>query len=123
MIGNRMRELRKNKKLSQEELGEKLGVGKTTISQYESETRKPDSDMLLRISKFFEVSVDFLLGRTNDPQIKPKDDQPEHDYHFFDAHGVQFIARSKENLTPQAYKKMQELAQKARELFEDEDSD
>lgn len=65
MIGKRLRLLRVEKELTQEELGKILGVGKTTISQYESETRKPDADMLRRIAEFFDVSVDYLLGLTD----------------------------------------------------------
>jgi len=49
MVGKRLRLLRVEKDLTQEELGKILGVGKTTISQYENETRKPDAEML----KFF----------------------------------------------------------------------
>lgn len=62
MIGKRLRLLRTERKITQEELGKVLGVGKTTISQYESETRKPDAEMLRRIAEYFNVSVDYLLG-------------------------------------------------------------
>lgn len=66
MVGKRLRLLRTERKLTQEELGKVLGVGKTTISQYESEVRKPDADMLKRIAQFFDVSVDYLLGLTEE---------------------------------------------------------
>jgi len=71
MIGSRLRELRTEKDLTQAELGKVLGVGKTTISQYESETRKPDGDMLCRISNFFNISADYLLGLSNIRTISP----------------------------------------------------
>lgn len=67
MIGSRLRGLRTERNMTQEELGALLGVGKTTVSQYESESRKPDTDMLKRISGVFFVSVDFLLGITEAP--------------------------------------------------------
>jgi transcriptional regulator with XRE-family HTH domain len=65
MMGSRLRALRAERKINQEELGKKIGVGKTTISQYESETRKPDSETLVQLANIFDVSVDYLLGRSN----------------------------------------------------------
>ena len=67
MFGERIRLLRTQKEMTQEELGKFLGVGKTTISQYESEARTPDAGMLTRIATFFGVSVDYVLGRSDDP--------------------------------------------------------
>lgn len=67
MLGLRLRKLRTSFKLNQEELGKKIGVGKTTISQYESETRSPDTGTLQKIAEVFNVSTDYLLGRTDDP--------------------------------------------------------
>lgn len=54
--------LRKEKGLSQAELAEKLGVRKTTISNYETGYSTPDRRMLLLLAELFDVSVDFLLG-------------------------------------------------------------
>lgn len=65
MLGQRLRFLRHERKLTQEALGKILGVGKTAISQYEKGTRKPDADMLKRMAEFFNVSADFLLGLTD----------------------------------------------------------
>ena len=65
MLGQRLRLLRHERKLTQEALGKILGVGKTAISQYEKGTRKPDADMLKRMAEFFNVSADFLLGLTD----------------------------------------------------------
>lgn len=67
MIGARLKGLRQEKSITQNELGAILGVGKTTISQYESETRSPDTNMLQRIADFFDVTTDYLLGRTDNP--------------------------------------------------------
>lgn len=67
MLGSRLRDLRLSKDMTQAELGKILGVGKTTISQYETGTRKPDAETLDKLAGFFAVSVDYLLGRTDDP--------------------------------------------------------
>ncbi len=65
MNGKRLRILRTSKELTQGELGNALNVTKATISQYENEIRKPDSNMLNKIADFFNVTVDYLLGRTD----------------------------------------------------------
>ena len=65
MNGERLKQLRKNKKITQSELGEKINVTKVSISGYESGNRTPDTDTLQKIADFFEVSTDYLLGRTD----------------------------------------------------------
>lgn len=58
-----LRILRKDKGLSMKELGNILGVAESTISLYENNKREPDQAMLLKIAEYFNVSVDYLLGR------------------------------------------------------------
>lgn len=65
MFSERLKLLRENKSLSQKELALLLGVSPSTIGMYESGKRTPDSEMLKRICDFFDISVDYLLGRTN----------------------------------------------------------
>ena len=62
MIGERLAELRKDKKLSQKELGEKLKISTYTVSSYEREKSTPDDEMKIKIAKFFNISLDYLLG-------------------------------------------------------------
>lgn len=59
----RLRELRKDKKMSMKELGAIFGLSESTISLYETGRRRIDTDMLQRFADFFEVSVDYILGR------------------------------------------------------------
>lgn len=70
-IGARIRDLRQAREKTQDELGKVLGVGNSTISLYESDSRRPDVDTLLRLAKFFRVSTDYLLGRTDCPTEPP----------------------------------------------------
>lgn len=63
---NNIRELRKNKNLTMKELGAILGVSESTISLYETGKRQPDYDILCNIADYFDTSVDYLLGRTDD---------------------------------------------------------
>ena len=63
ILGYRLRELRKENKMSQEDLGKLLGVTKVSISGYENGTRVPSLEILQGILDVFGVSADFLLGR------------------------------------------------------------
>lgn len=65
MIGNRIKLLRKEKQWNQTELAKKLGVGRTTITEYERETIVPSYDKILSMAKVFGVSVDYLTGESN----------------------------------------------------------
>ena len=62
-LGYRLRLLRKKNKLSQQSLGNLLGVSKVSISNYEKGARVPSLDVLLMILKVFNVSADYMLGR------------------------------------------------------------
>jgi len=61
-FGKKLRRLRKQKGLSAEELGEKLGIARTTVFGYEQGLRLPDMITVKRIAQYFNVSVDYLLG-------------------------------------------------------------
>lgn len=54
--------LRKNNKLSQEKLANDIGVARYTISDWENERTQPDNECLTKLSRYFNVSVDYLLG-------------------------------------------------------------
>lgn len=66
MFGARIREQRKLRGWTMKQLGQMLELAESTISGYENEIRKPDPDTLLKLADLFEVSVDYLLGRTDD---------------------------------------------------------
>lgn len=61
MFSEKLRILRKNAGLTQLELGEKLMLAPSTIGMYEQGRREPDSEVLVKISRFFDVSVDYLV--------------------------------------------------------------
>lgn len=70
MIDTRIKALREKENISQKELAKNLGVSSSTIAMYETGKRNPDSDMLKRIGDYFNVSVDYLLGRTDSPTLQ-----------------------------------------------------
>lgn len=61
---NRLRNLRKERSLTQNELGEKLSLDESTISAYETGSLIPDLDTVNKLSSFFGVTVDYLMGRS-----------------------------------------------------------
>ena len=58
----RLKQLRQRHKLTQSELAEILGLKPTAISNYESKRNEPSFDKLIALSKYFDVSCDYLLG-------------------------------------------------------------
>ena len=74
-FSERLKELREEKGISQTELGDELGVSRSSISFYEKSVRVPDIEFLEKAATFFSVPVDYLLGRSNakstdNPELK-----------------------------------------------------
>lgn len=74
MTGNRLRELRLQNKITCEYLANILGTGKSTVSKWENNQLEPDNEMMKLIAEYFNVSTDYLLGRTDDPRPFPVED-------------------------------------------------
>lgn len=66
----RLKELRKQNKISQLKMALDLNMNQNTISRYENMEREADYATLIRLAVYFDVSLDYLLGRTNDKAIK-----------------------------------------------------
>ena len=67
LFATRVKELRKQKRLSQTELGEVLGLTHKSISTIESGVRGTTIEKLILLAKFFDVSTDYLLGLKDEP--------------------------------------------------------
>ena len=63
-VGEILMQLRQEKHLSQAELGRIIYVSGGTISNYENGVHYPDVEKLFKLADFFEVSIDYLLGRS-----------------------------------------------------------
>lgn len=72
-FGERLKKMREAKGLNQGELACILNVGQTTVGMYENGHREPNIERLNQIATYFNVSLDYLVGRTNDPtkEYKP----------------------------------------------------
>lgn len=67
MIGDRIKQLRTNAKMTQPELAEKLDITRSTVAAYENNTRQPSFQILIRLAHIFHVSTDYiLLGNDQD---------------------------------------------------------
>ena len=65
----RLKELRKKKGISQLRLATDLNTTQNTISRYETGEREPGIGELIKIADYFNVSVDYLIGRTENPKM------------------------------------------------------
>lgn len=61
----RLKQLRKERKISQLQLAFDFNMNQNTISRYENLERQADYDTLIRFADYFDVSIDYLLGRTD----------------------------------------------------------
>ena len=68
-FASRIKALRKQKKLSQEQLGAVIGVSKYAVYLYEKGTNFPDARGLVALADYFDVSIDYLLGRTDKREV------------------------------------------------------
>jgi len=66
LIGERLHELRKDANLTQDELADILKINKHSISSYEREKSEPPDAIKIAIAQYFDVSIDYLLGTTDD---------------------------------------------------------
>lgn len=65
-FGNKLKELRNQNKMTQQQLAAQIGVSKSVISYYELQERIPSPEILLKLASVFHVSTDYLLGISND---------------------------------------------------------
>ncbi len=76
MFAERLKELRKEKNMTQVQLAETLGVSKGTIAMWEIGKREPNFETLNRLSDIFDKRIDYILGYSNDassPQLTEED--------------------------------------------------
>lgn len=61
-FGHKLKRLRLEKEMTQQELADKLGINRATVSSYETSALYPSVEVLIQICRFFSVSADYLLG-------------------------------------------------------------
>jgi len=76
MFASKLKHLRKTHKINQVKLAEILGTSQATITFWETGKRVPDVEMLCKIADYFNVTTDYLLGRTPMEVVMIEDDPP-----------------------------------------------
>lgn len=64
-MGNKLKSLRLEKKLTQKQVADRIGLAVSAVSSYESGSRYPSYDVLVKLARIFHVSTDYLLGMTD----------------------------------------------------------
>jgi transcriptional regulator with XRE-family HTH domain len=109
MLPEIIKTLRAEKGISQASLANILGLSQQAIAKWETGNSEPDSDMLDKLASFFNVSVDYLLGRTNErTSNKTSTDLPD---------DVQVLMRSVTKLT---YKQKEIIKKLVQEFIDEE---
>ena len=71
-FNGRLRALRQDNDLTQDALAKDLNINRKTLSNYETGYRTPDIYLIVRIAEYFDVSIDYILGRIDFPTQYPK---------------------------------------------------
>ena len=75
-IGSRLRKLRQSVKISQRKMGELLGVSQSAIDRYERDLSCPNAENFIAYADYFDVSLDYIFGRCDEPQGKLYEHRP-----------------------------------------------
>lgn len=86
MLGNKIKELRRQKKLTQAQLAEKLNVTRSAVALWEIDNTDPDLENVIAIADFFDITTDYLLGVTDDAGRKTYG--KTFNNHIIDNHGT-----------------------------------
>lgn len=68
-FATRLKELRTSKGLTMEALAKEIHGTKASIGNFENGNKKPSMDALIALADFFDVSLDYLVGRTDNPEV------------------------------------------------------
>lgn len=68
-LATRLIELKEKNKVLQKDIAKSVGLSLRSYQRYEYGERNPTSDILIKLADYFDVSIDYLVGRTDNPQI------------------------------------------------------
>ena len=118
-FGQRLRRARKSKDITLQELADKLNTNKSTLSRYENNKREPKLDLIKDLADYLNVSVDYLLGRSNvkrsENEIKQALENNPDLIQFWEQlserNDLQLLFKQTQNLSPEAIRKVVEFMQ------------
>lgn len=76
-LPKRLKELREAKGYLQKYVADKIGVKSNTLSGYENGTRSPDPEMIVKLAELYNVTTDYLLGKSDDPNKTEEEELEE----------------------------------------------
>lgn len=114
-IGERIKDLREKKDLTQIELSKKLGISRSTIASWESNRRVPELGTAKILADFFDVSVDFLLGRVDSPTPTKPRELPQT--------VAPYLPEGFDELSPEARKEVMQFIEYVRVKYAKKDGD
>ena len=79
IVGERLKNLRKSIMISQKDFAEKIGITQSAVNRYENNQAEASYKTLLLYADYFDVSLDYIYGRTDQPQGKLFDFKPKVD--------------------------------------------
>ena len=115
IVGDRLKGLRESIRLTQKELAGKLGITQSSVNRYENNQSEASYKTLLLYADYFDVSLDYIYGRTDQPQGKLYDFNPKFED---DADMRQFIEMCFDPKTPMSGKLKNMLLQMMKEGVE-----
>lgn len=104
MLGDNIKELRNKKGIYQQDLADSLSVSKSTVAMWETNKREPDLTMLRKIAIFFDVSIDNLLGFSEEKVKETINNDIKTDESLI------ILNRNAKKLTPENRKKLLDMA-------------
>ena len=72
--GDRLKKLREKTGLSQKEMTSRLNINRSTYARYELSQTQPDYDTLKLLANYFDVTIDYIIGRSEHPKLTEKED-------------------------------------------------
>ncbi|MDQ0158854.1 helix-turn-helix domain-containing protein [Alkalibacillus salilacus] len=109
-FSHRLKKLREKENMSREILANKLGVSYSTIAKYESGVREPDFSTLEKLSSVLDVTVDYLLGKTDKEQGNDFDPIAEHN-RLLEKYGIEdsgfFDIEKWKEMTPEQLRELE----------------
>lgn len=96
MLSDRLKSLRTRRKITQSDFAKVIGVARTTYAMYEQGQREPDYATLQKIADYYEVSLDFLVGRENEKSTSNNENE-EFEALINDPEADQFYKEFKES--------------------------
>lgn len=107
---NRIKLLRDELNMTQQELANKLDGAKSTIAMYENETRKPSMEVLIKLSEIFNCSIDYLLGKSDIRNPEKNEEDPL---------GLARVGFSMKDYNPPTDKQREQLAELIKVVLKD----